>query len=68
VGSKNERPGRHGFAHLFEHIMYDGVEPDADFQTLTERIGERARSRLFEMCRVIKMPLVEDYRLRKQGA
>jgi hypothetical protein len=39
VGSKNERPGRHGFAHLFEHIMYDGVEPDADFQTLTERIG-----------------------------
>jgi DNA replication protein DnaC len=36
--------------------------------TLTERIGPRARSRLFEMCRVIKMPLVEDYRLRKQGA
>jgi DNA replication protein DnaC len=35
--------------------------------TLTERIGPRARSRLFEMCRVIKMPLVEDYRLRKQG-
>ncbi|HKD09346.1 MAG TPA: ATP-binding protein [Bryobacteraceae bacterium] len=35
--------------------------------TLTERIGPRARSRLFEMCRVIKMPLVEDFRLRKQG-
>jgi DNA replication protein DnaC len=34
--------------------------------TLTERIGPRARSRLFEMCRVIKMPLVEDYRLRRQ--
>jgi DNA replication protein DnaC len=33
--------------------------------TLTERIGPRARSRLFEMCRVIKMPLVEDFRLRK---
>ena len=32
--------------------------------TLSERIGGRARSRLFEMCRVIKMPLVEDYRLR----
>ena len=29
--------------------------------TLTERIGPRARSRLFEMCRVIKMPLVEDF-------
>jgi DNA replication protein DnaC len=33
--------------------------------TLEERIGERARSRLFEMCRVIRMPLVEDYRLRR---
>jgi DNA replication protein DnaC len=35
--------------------------------TLTDRIGPRARSRLFEMCRIIKMPLVEDFRLRKQG-
>ena len=35
--------------------------------TLSERIGERARSRLFEMCMVIRMPLVEDYRLRRAG-
>ena len=35
--------------------------------TLTDRIGPRARSRLFEMCRVIRMPLVEDFRMRKQG-
>ena len=34
--------------------------------TLTDRIGPRARSRLFEMCRVIKMPLLEDYRLRNK--
>jgi DNA replication protein DnaC len=33
--------------------------------TLAERIGERARSRLFEMCTVIRMPLVDDYRLKK---
>jgi DNA replication protein DnaC len=33
--------------------------------TLAERVGPRARSRLFEMCTVIKMPVVEDYRLRK---
>jgi len=33
--------------------------------TLGERIGARARSRLFEMCRVIKMPQVEDYRIKK---
>lgn len=24
VGSKNERPGRTGFAHLFEHLMFQG--------------------------------------------
>jgi len=32
---------------------------------LTERIGARARSRLFEMCRVISTRGVEDYRQRK---
>ncbi len=32
--------------------------------TLEERVGERARSRLFEMCRVIRMPNVNDYRVR----
>ena len=26
VGSKNERPGRSGFAHLFEHMMFQGSE------------------------------------------
>ncbi len=25
VGSKNEVPGRTGFAHLFEHLMFDGT-------------------------------------------
>ncbi len=51
------------------------IDPDAGYSakldhrtTLTERIGPRARSRLFEMCKVVKMPLVEDFRLRKQGA
>jgi DNA replication protein DnaC len=47
------------------------VERSADVQgvryrtSLTDRIGSRARSRLFEMCKVVHMPLVEDYRLRK---
>ncbi len=31
---------------------------------LEERIGMRARSRLFEMCKLIAMPDVEDYRLK----
>jgi DNA replication protein DnaC len=35
--------------------------------SLAERIGARARSRLFEMCHVVRMPAVEDYRLRKIG-
>jgi zinc protease len=26
VGSKNEKPGRTGFAHLFEHLMFEGSE------------------------------------------
>jgi DNA replication protein DnaC len=34
-------------------------------RTLGEQIGARARSRLFEMCTVIHMPLVDDYRVRK---
>jgi DNA replication protein DnaC len=32
--------------------------------TLEERVGERARSRLFEMCKVIHMPNANDYRIR----
>ena len=26
VGSKNEKPGKTGFAHLFEHLMFEGSE------------------------------------------
>ena len=26
VGSKNETPGRTGFAHLFEHLMFEGSQ------------------------------------------
>ena len=33
-------------------------------KTLGEVIGQRARSRLHEMCKVVKMPAVDDYRLK----
>jgi DNA replication protein DnaC len=33
--------------------------------TLQERIGERARSRLFEMCRIVRIPNIEDYRIKR---
>jgi zinc protease len=40
VGSKNERPGRTGFAHLFEHLMFNGSENyDKDFFGPLERAG-----------------------------
>ena len=41
VGSKDERPGRSGFAHLFEHLMFMGTErvPDGEFDTLMEAAG-----------------------------
>ena len=34
-------------------------------RTLADHIGQRARSRLFEMCKVVHMPLVRDHRLGK---
>ena len=34
-------------------------------KTLGDVIGARARSRLFEMCRIVRMPAVEDYRVRR---
>jgi zinc protease len=40
VGSKNERPGRTGFAHLFEHLMFNGTEHyDKDFFGPLEQAG-----------------------------
>lgn len=40
VGSKNEKIGKSGFAHLFEHLMFNGSENFKDdyFQAI-ERIG-----------------------------
>ncbi len=40
VGSKNEKPGKTGFAHLFEHLMFEGTEncPE-DFSTAFDTVG-----------------------------
>jgi zinc protease len=43
VGSKNERPGRTGFAHLFEHMMFKGsrnVQPDGHTSLISSVGGE----------------------------
>jgi zinc protease len=40
VGSKNEQPGKTGFAHLFEHLMFNGSEHfNDDYFQAMERIG-----------------------------
>src|SRR5687768_5682201 len=41
VGSANERPGRTGFAHLFEHLMFEGSGHvmEGEFDTRLEAAG-----------------------------
>ncbi|MFW5973254.1 MAG: M16 family metallopeptidase [Bacteroidota bacterium] len=41
VGSANERPGRTGFAHLFEHIMFEGSAnvPEGKIDEWFEEVG-----------------------------
>ncbi len=41
VGSADEKPGRTGFAHLFEHIMFMGSQhvPTGEFDKLLEAAG-----------------------------
>lgn len=40
VGSKNEKPGRTGFAHLFEHLMFNGSENfNDDYFIPLEKVG-----------------------------
>jgi zinc protease len=43
VGSKNEKPGRTGFAHLFEHLMFKGsknVEPEGHVSWISSVGGQ----------------------------
>ncbi|MFL5383840.1 MAG: M16 family metallopeptidase [Longimicrobiaceae bacterium] len=41
VGSRDERPGRTGLAHLLEHLMFEGSlhAPKGQFDDLLERVG-----------------------------
>lgn len=45
VGSKNEPKGRSGFAHLFEHLMFNGSENfNDDFFKATQKIGATSQN------------------------
>ncbi|WP_430811664.1 MULTISPECIES: M16 family metallopeptidase [unclassified Carboxylicivirga] len=41
VGSKNENPERTGFAHFFEHLMFEGTQniPRGEYSNFVERAG-----------------------------
>ena len=39
VGSANETPGRSGFAHLFEHLMFEGTKAIPDFDKVVSSAG-----------------------------
>jgi len=44
VGSKNEKPGRTGFAHLFEHLMFQGsVNAREEYFAFVEKAGANLR-------------------------
>ena len=44
VGSKNELPGRTGFAHLFEHMMFQGSkDADGGYWGFAEKAGANVR-------------------------
>jgi len=63
VGSKNERAGRTGFAHLFEHMMFKGsknVEPEAH-TSLISSVGGRANAYTTEDTTVFWQTLPAHY-------
>src|ERR1700741_5509307 len=66
VGSRNEREGRTGFAHLFEHMMFQGSEnvpKAAHFQYISNAGGtmngttSSERTNYFETLPASQLPL-----------
>jgi len=52
-----------------DRVSHKQADGTVDYRrTLADQIGQRARSRLFEMCKVVRMPMVRDFRLRKTSA
>ena len=52
VGSKDEKAGRSGFAHLFEHLMFMGTKnvPNGSFDTIMEAVGGHNNASTTEDC------------------
>jgi zinc protease len=63
VGSKNEKPGRTGFAHFFEHLMFKGsrnVEPE-QHTSIIASIGGQANAYTNEDTTVFWQTLPAQY-------
>src|SRR4030095_1943881 len=63
VGSKNERAGRTGFAHLFEHMMFKGsknVEPESHTSIIAS-VGGRSNAFQTEDETVFWQPFTSHY-------
>ena len=63
VGSKNERPGRTGFAHFFEHMMFKGsknVDPEAH-TSIVSSVGGRSNAYTTEDVTVFWQTLPAQY-------
>ncbi len=63
VGSKNEKPGRTGFAHLFEHMMFKGsknVEPE-QHTSIIASVGGQANAYTNEDTTVFHQSLPAQY-------
>lgn len=63
VGSKNERPGRTGFAHFFEHLMFKGsknVEPE-QHTSIVASVGGQANAYTTEDTTVFWQTLPAQY-------
>jgi zinc protease len=63
VGSKNEKPGRTGFAHFFEHLMFKGsrnVEPESH-TSIVASVGGQANAYTNEDTTVFWQTLPAQY-------
>ena len=63
VGSKNEKPGRTGFAHFFEHMMFKGsrnVEPE-QHTSIVASVGGQANAYTNEDTTVFWQTLPSQY-------
>jgi zinc protease len=63
VGAANQRPGKSGFAHLFEHMMFSGSEHVAQPDQVLAAIGAQAngstnfdRTNYFETVPAVQLP------------